>query len=58
MGYIDNEKAFDSIEHETIFKALRLIGINETRLNILEDIYTGAAARVHRDNQVQKKCQY
>ena len=40
-GYIDYEKAFDSIEHEAIFKALRSIGINETYITILEDIYKG-----------------
>ena len=34
IGYIDNEKAFDSIEHEAIFKALRLIGINKTYITI------------------------
>ena len=52
IGYIDYEKAFDSIEHEAIFKALRSIGINEAYITILEDIYTGATARVHMDNQV------
>ena len=30
IGYINYEKAFDSIEHKAIFKALRSIGINET----------------------------
>ena len=37
IGYIDYEKAFHSIEHEAIFKALRSIGINETYITILED---------------------
>ena len=35
-GYINYEKAFDSKEHEAIFKALRSIGINETYITILE----------------------
>ena len=52
IGYIDYEKAFNSIEHEAILKALRTTGINETYITILEDIYTGATTRVHRDNQV------
>ena len=52
IGYIDYEKAFDSIEHEAIFNALTSIGINETYITILEDTYTGATARVHMDNQV------
>ena len=34
------------------FKALRLVGINETYIIVLEYIYTGAIARVHMDNQV------
>ena len=29
IGYTDYEKAFDSIEHETTFKALRRIGMND-----------------------------
>ena len=49
IGYIDYEKAFDSIKRKAIFKALRSIGINETYITILEDIYTGATARVHMD---------
>ena len=52
IGYIDYAKAFDSIEHEAIFQALRSIGINETYITILEDAYTGDTARVHMNNQV------
>ena len=55
IGYIDYEKAFDSIEHEAIFKALGSIGINETYITILEDIYRGATARIHMDNQVSEE---
>ena len=33
----------------------RTIGINEAYITILEDIYTGAAARVHMDNQISEK---
>ena len=52
IGCIDYKKAFDSIEHEAIFNALRSICINETYITVLEDIYTGATARVHMDNQI------
>ena len=54
---IDYEKAFDSIEHEAISKALKSIGMNETYVTILEDIYTGATARVphNMDNQVSEE---
>ena len=54
LAFIDYEKAFDSIEHWAIFKALRNIGINETYLNILKDMYTGATARIHIENQVSE----
>ena len=55
IGYIHFEMAFDSLEQEAIFKALRSIGINETYITILEDIYTGATGRVHMDNQVSEE---
>ena len=42
--------AFDSIEHEAIFKAVISIGINETYITILEDTYTGVTARVIHSN--------
>ena len=51
IGNFDYEKAFNSIEHKAIFKALRPIGINETYITILEDTYT----RVHMDSQVSEE---
>ena len=50
IEFIDSEKAFDSTEDEAIFRA---VGINETFITIVEDIYTGTTARVHTDNQVR-----
>ena len=55
IAYIDYEKAFDSIEHNVIFKALRNIGINETYINIIEDIYTEATAKVHVESQTSEE---
>ena len=52
IGYIDYEKAFDFIEHEAIYNALRSIVIIETYITILEDTYTGATAKVYMDNQL------
>merc|ERR1712228_745443 len=52
IAYIDYEKAFDSVEHAIIFKALRNIGINETYINIIEDIYTDATAKVHIEKEM------
>ena len=48
---IDYEKAFDSIEYQAIFKALKTICINETYITLLEDIYRRATARMRMDNQ-------
>ncbi|GFR89505.1 endonuclease-reverse transcriptase [Elysia marginata] len=50
VGFIDYEKAFDSVEHFAIFDALRQININEKCVNILENIYQNATAKVHIDN--------
>ncbi|GFR68893.1 endonuclease-reverse transcriptase [Elysia marginata] len=50
FGFIDYEKAFDSVEHFAIFDALRQININEKYVNILENIYLNATAKVHIDN--------
>ncbi|GFO16827.1 endonuclease-reverse transcriptase [Plakobranchus ocellatus] len=50
VGFVDYEKAFDSVEHFAIFDALRKININEMYVTILENIYRNASARVHIDN--------
>ncbi|GFN93010.1 endonuclease-reverse transcriptase [Plakobranchus ocellatus] len=50
VGFIDYEKAFDSVEHFAIYDALRKINVNETYVTILENIYRNASERVHIDN--------
>ena len=54
IGFIDYENAFYSIEHFSIFEALRKINVNETYVKILENIYKGATARVHLDNHLSE----
>ena len=49
VGYIDYEKAFDSVEHFAIFEALRKINVKEDYVQILENIYFNATARIHID---------
>jgi len=49
VGFIDYEKAFDSIEHFAIFEALRNMGISETYIKIIEDMYTDATAVINID---------
>ena len=52
IGFIDYEKAFDTVEHFAVFEALRKTNVNETYINILQNIYNQAAARVHLDKLV------
>ena len=52
IGFIDYEKAFDTVEHFAIFEALRKTNINETYINILQNIYSPATARIHLDKLV------
>ena len=49
IGFIDYEKAFGTEEHFVIFGALRKTNINKAYLNILQNIYSQAAARIHLD---------
>ena len=57
VGFIDYEKAFDSVEHFAIFEALRKININETYVQILENIYRKATASMHIDDLVSENFQ-
>ena len=54
IGFIDLEKAFDTVEHFAIFEALRKTNINETyiHVNILQNKYSQATARIHLDKLV------
>ena len=40
LGFIDYEKAFDTAEHFAIFEVLRKTNINETYINMLQNIYS------------------
>ena len=40
IGFIDYEKAFDTVEHFAIFEALSKTNVNETYINILQNITT------------------
>ena len=55
VGFIGYEKAFDSVKHFAIIEALRTININETYVQILENIYHHATARIHIDNLVSEE---
>ena len=52
IGFIHYENAFDTVEHFAIFEALRKTNINETYINILQNIYSQAIARIPLDKSV------
>ena len=47
IGFIDYGKAFDTAEHFAIFEALRKTNIDEAYVEILQNIYSQATARIH-----------
>ena len=55
LGFVDYQKAFDSIEHSDMFAALRNVNVDEGYVRILEDIYTGAIARIHIDTDISRE---
>ena len=55
ISFIDYEKAFDSVEHEAMLKALQNIGVNENYISIIKDIYTDATARSYINEQVPEE---
>ena len=52
IGFIDYQKAFDTVEHFAIFEALRKTNISETCVNILQNIHSQATAKIHLDKLV------
>ena len=52
IDFTDYEKAFDTIEHFAILEALRKTNINETYINILQNIYSQATASICLDKLV------
>ena len=52
IGFSDYEKAFGTVEHFAIFEALRKTSINETHINIVQNIHSQATARIHLDTLV------
>ena len=52
IGFIDYEKAFDTVEHFAISEALRKTNVNETYINILQNIYNQATTRDYLDKLV------
>ena len=46
MGFVDYEKAFDSIHHRAAFEALRAHDVQEKYLNIIKETYADGTALI------------
>ena len=46
VGLVDFEKAFDTIEHPMLWKALREVGVEDSHIEILQKLYDGQVAAV------------
>ena len=46
MAFVDYEKAFDSIQHGTVFEALRVHGVQEKYINIIKETYAEGTAQI------------
>ena len=46
IGLVDSEKAFDTIEHPMLWKAIREVGVDDCYIEILQKLYNGQVAAV------------
>lgn len=51
IAFVDYYKAFDSISHISIWKALRKNNINEKYINIIKNIYTKSVSKIKLERQ-------
>ena len=51
FSFVDYEKAFNSIESEPIFHALKNHGVNKTYLNIIKHLYCKPLIYLHTDSE-------
>lgn len=54
LGFIDYNKAFDSLEHDAIWRSLRLQGVHGKIINILKSIYSKTYACVKLDKKSEE----
>lgn len=54
LGFIDYSKAFDSISHSSIWKALRSCNVEEKYITILRNIYTNSSSIIKLESKGDK----
>jgi hypothetical protein len=52
INFIDFEKAYDSLDRETLWKLLRHYGIPEKMVNIVKNLYEGMACKIVHEGQL------
>ena len=51
--FIDYAKAFDSVDHNTLWKILKEMGIPDHLISLLRNLYAGQEATVRMDREQQ-----
>ena len=54
VNFVDYEKAFDSLDRETLWKMLRHFGVPTKLVNMIKNSYEGMSCRVIHDGQLTK----
>ena len=54
INFVDYEKAFDSVDRETLWKVLRHYGVPKKLVNMIKNFYEGMSCRVIHEGQLTK----
>lgn len=57
VAFIDFQKAFDSLDRETLWKLMRHYGIPEKFIRIIKNTYDGTSCRVMQEGNLRNKFQ-
>lgn len=55
LGFIDFERAFDTLQHEAIWKALVCKGVPQKMINMIKGLYNDASCRILHEDQVGER---
>ena len=55
MNFVDYEKAFDSVDRNTLWKLMRHYGIPEKMVNLVKSLYEGTFCQVVHDGQLSDR---